>query len=396
MEYVAGEEFLGYVTRVGPLPEGVLRGLLTPLLDGLSAVHGAGYLHRDIKPDNIVLRGSDVGSPVLLDFGAARLAMGAHSRRLTVVLTPGYAPIEQYSEASEQGPYTDVYALGAVLYYGLTGEAPQEATDRMLDDRLPSRLAQLAGSGGISRDFLVGLEAALQVDPRNRPASLAAWRRQLDPEGKLPESALRANSRSEVVEAGDSEELSATVGQSQDGGDNPLEQEQFKQQLVEAMNRENKKMKQEQQVNIDQLARKIVSEMRSAPGGTFTGYAGFWKRFAALFLDVIVWIVFSAVMIVILGIEEQWELDFLNVLLYWIYCAVMESSSAQGTLGKMALRIKVTDMEGNRIGFGRATGRHFGRAISFVILLIGFIMVAFTEKKQGLHDIMAGCLVVNK
>ena len=228
MEYVAGEEFLGYVTRVGPLPEGVLRGLLTPLLDGLSAVHGAGYLHRDIKPDNIVLRGSDVGSPVLLDFGAARLAMGAHSRRLTVVLTPGYAPIEQYSEASEQGPYTDVYALGAVLYYGLTGEAPQEATDRMLDDRLPSRLAQLAGSGGISRDFLVGLEAALQVDPRNRPASLAAWRRQLDPEGKLPESALRANSRPEVAEskagASDSEKTSAAGGQPQDGGSEPLQQ----------------------------------------------------------------------------------------------------------------------------------------------------------------------------
>ena len=201
MEYVAGEEFLGYVTRVGPLPEGVLRGLLTPLLDGLSAVHEAGYLHRDIKPDNIVLRGGDVGSPVLLDFGAARLAMGAHSRHLTVVLTPGYAPIEQYSEASEQGPYTDVYALGAVLYYGLTGEAPQEATDRMLDDRLPSRLAQLAGSGGLSRDFLSGLEAALQVDPRNRPASLEAWRRQLDSEGTLPESALRANSRPEVAES---------------------------------------------------------------------------------------------------------------------------------------------------------------------------------------------------
>ncbi len=74
----------------------------------------------------------------------------------------------------------------------------------------------------------------------------------------------------------------------------------------------------------------------------------------------------------------------------------MESSPTQATLGKMALGIKVTDLAGKRVGFGKATGRYFGKIISALILLIGFIMVAFTEKKQGLHDKMAGCLVVNK
>jgi uncharacterized RDD family membrane protein YckC len=74
----------------------------------------------------------------------------------------------------------------------------------------------------------------------------------------------------------------------------------------------------------------------------------------------------------------------------------MESSGSQGTLGKMAVGIKVTDLYGNRIGFGKATGRFFGKIISFFILLVGYLMVAFTQKKQGLHDMMAGCLVVNK
>ncbi len=85
-----------------------------------------------------------------------------------------------------------------------------------------------------------------------------------------------------------------------------------------------------------------------------------------------------------------------GILAGWIYYAALESSVKQATLGKTALSIKVTDMEGNRIGFGRATGRHFAKIISGIILLIGYLMIAFTEKKQGLHDMMAGCLVPNK
>ena len=85
-----------------------------------------------------------------------------------------------------------------------------------------------------------------------------------------------------------------------------------------------------------------------------------------------------------------------NLLGGWLYFALMESSRFQGTLGKMAVQIKVTDLEGNRLTFGRATGRHFGKIVSGLTLGIGYIMAAFTEKKQGLHDIMAGCLVVRK
>jgi len=80
----------------------------------------------------------------------------------------------------------------------------------------------------------------------------------------------------------------------------------------------------------------------------------------------------------------------------WLYYALMESSKNQGTLGKMALGLKVTDMEGNRVSFGRATGRYFGKIISGMIMMIGYILAGLTEKKQALHDIMASCLVVKK
>ncbi len=85
-----------------------------------------------------------------------------------------------------------------------------------------------------------------------------------------------------------------------------------------------------------------------------------------------------------------------GTLVSWIYFASFESSSKQATPGKMTLGIKVTNLEGEPIGFGQATGRHFGKYISALIVGIGFLMVAFTERKQGLHDIMAGCLVINK
>jgi uncharacterized RDD family membrane protein YckC len=136
-------------------------------------------------------------------------------------------------------------------------------------------------------------------------------------------------------------------------------------------------------------------------------YAGFWKRFAASLIDLIITMIggaiigfFFGITMVAGGTDDPDVLESLgNILgffLGWLYYSVMESSPTQGTLGKMALGIKVTDLSGDRVSFGKATGRYFGKIISVLILFIGFIMVAFTEKKQGLHDIMAGCLVVNK
>ena len=147
-------------------------------------------------------------------------------------------------------------------------------------------------------------------------------------------------------------------------------------------------------------------------------YAGFWKRFVACIIDClilgvaefIIFIPFLGLLgIGILAHDEHtgpgWIFALIGTYMFaalaiaivgWLYYALMESSAKQATLGKMAINIRVTDMVGNRISFGRATGRYFGRYISAFILYIGFIMAGFTQQKQALHDIMASCLVVNK
>jgi uncharacterized RDD family membrane protein YckC len=131
------------------------------------------------------------------------------------------------------------------------------------------------------------------------------------------------------------------------------------------------------------------------------GYAGFWIRFFAYLIDTI--IVSIGVFALMLPLQFIGNFDpeesvagtlLLVVIVFvgpWLYSALMESSPLQATLGKKALGIKVGDLDGNRISFGRATGRYFAKIISNLILYIGFIMIAFTRKKQGLHDLIAGC-----
>ena len=173
MDYVEGEDLSVYLERKGTLREDKLKGILYPILDGLAVVHGADFLHRDIKPANIVLRDSD-GAPVLLDFGSARQDIGAKSRSVTSIVTPGYAPIEQYSSRGHQGPWTDIYALGGVCYRALTGQVPEDATDRMRNDPLIPVSQRCAGQ--VSTGFLSAIDVALSVDERDRPQSVGAWR----------------------------------------------------------------------------------------------------------------------------------------------------------------------------------------------------------------------------
>ena len=177
MDYVEGEGLSAYLTRKGPLTEAELTGILDPLLSALEVVHKAAFLHRDIKPGNIVLRDSD-GSPVLLDFGAARQAIGAKSRSVTSIVTPGYAPIEQYSSRGRQGAWTDIYALGGVCYRALTGDVPDDATDRVRHDPLVPVSQRCAGQA--SPAFLSAIDAALSVDEEDRPPSVGAWRAALE------------------------------------------------------------------------------------------------------------------------------------------------------------------------------------------------------------------------
>ncbi|HSW15149.1 MAG TPA: protein kinase, partial [Solimonas sp.] len=182
MEHVRGQS-LGENLRQQPLTtQERLEALLLPLLDGLETVHNAGVLHRDLKPENILLR--DDGTPVLIDFGAARGALGSRSQSLLNVLTAGYAPLEQYSQNGNQGPWTDIYALGAVLYRALTGRKPPDAVDRLGEDPV-APLHTVVGPGFDPR-FLGAIDWALQVPSNQRPQSVAEWRSALAGASHVP------------------------------------------------------------------------------------------------------------------------------------------------------------------------------------------------------------------
>ncbi|WP_040727972.1 RDD family protein [Thiomicrorhabdus sp. Kp2] len=141
-------------------------------------------------------------------------------------------------------------------------------------------------------------------------------------------------------------------------------------------------------------------------------YAGFWRRFLAYIVDwavltvlgiflVIGYSMFLAFMGNDLGDEAsvlmfQAQAKLLTFLMAWLYYAVMESSAKQATLGKLALGIKVTSLQGESISFLRASVRFFSKILSALLFFIGFIMIAFTEKKQGLHDMIAGAIVIKR
>lgn len=126
-------------------------------------------------------------------------------------------------------------------------------------------------------------------------------------------------------------------------------------------------------------------------------YAGFWLRLAAWLLDVLI---ISAAMTLMATVSRGREEPVINLSALvgvWLYYALMESSRHQGTLGKLVLGLKVTDRDGNGpISFGRATGRHFSKFFSSVLLGIGYLMAGFTARKQALHDMIAGCLVLRR
>ena len=173
MQYYQGLSLAEYVDQQGGrLAEEPARELIRPILDGLRAAHAKNILHRDIKPQNIYLARLESGGvrPILLDFGAARQAMGEHSRSLSVVLTPGYAPFEQYHRRGKQGPWTDIYATAAVLYRLVTGEAPPEATERREADEL-----QPAANFGISLALSDALAAGLAIGTEARPQTVQAF-----------------------------------------------------------------------------------------------------------------------------------------------------------------------------------------------------------------------------
>ena len=179
MPVMRGQTLKEVRAEMGHAPdEAWLREMLTPLLGAIEKLHSEGVYHRDIAPDNIQI--GPEGLPVLLDFGAARRVIGDKSQTLTAILKPAYAPIEQYAEAGsvKQGPWTDIYALGATLHYLLLNRPPPPATTRAIHDEASGLSTEHCP--GCSEDFLRTIDWMLAPRPLDRPQSVAALREVLE------------------------------------------------------------------------------------------------------------------------------------------------------------------------------------------------------------------------
>jgi uncharacterized protein len=201
MRFEQGKNFEVWLTDLGrPPTQEELDRIAAPLLDALELMHAESFLHRDIAPDNILVRAD--GTPVLLDFGTARRAVAEMSRALTGIVKAGYSPQEQYaSDGRLQGPWSDLYALGGTLYRAVTGRPPEESTLRAIEDRMvPAAQAALAS---YRPGFLAAIDACLQVRHAQRPRSVAQVRPMLLEQGPQPAPSVKRSGveRTTLIEA---------------------------------------------------------------------------------------------------------------------------------------------------------------------------------------------------
>ena len=187
MEYEEGIDLSKYLKKENrALSQDEILSIMMPILEGLKEVHKYNYLHRDIKPGNILLRTNK--SPVLIDFGATKLALGEASKSITSMLTEGYAPLEQYStDVKRQGPFTDIYAVAAVMYKMITGEVPPSAQTRsyalLSDDDDPLKVLSDMNLSSYDKSFLNAIDRALSIKGKDRPQDVQEF--QADIAGNL-------------------------------------------------------------------------------------------------------------------------------------------------------------------------------------------------------------------
>ncbi len=193
MEYESGESLKHWFPRQGILTQASLLKLLFPLLDSLEVIHAANFLHRDIKPDNIYVR--EDGTPVLIDFGSARSINS--NRDPTNIVSPGFAPFEQYHSKGKQGPWTDLYSLAAVMYWLVSGAKPLDSISRQKQDSMVPAI-QSDHKGQFDEPLLKSIDWALHPEETQRPQSVAEFRghlqASLDEERTAAAPILRARS----------------------------------------------------------------------------------------------------------------------------------------------------------------------------------------------------------
>ncbi len=196
MSYVEGITLKEHLANSGGiLPIDQARGILMPVMDALREVHAVNVLHRDISPDNIFI--NKKGQVILIDFGAARQAIGEKGRSLSIILKPGYAPEEQYRSKGIQGPWTDIYAIAATYYHLITGQQPPESLERLVDDPLqpPTQLGS-----ELNENEERALLKALAVRADNRFQTVEEFQSALM--GNVPLESMAVNtSASQVIES---------------------------------------------------------------------------------------------------------------------------------------------------------------------------------------------------
>ena len=184
MQYEQGEGLDRLLKSRGTLTEHEILQILHPLLDALEVIHAQGFVHRDIKPANIFVR-SD-GTPVLLDFGSAREAISGEARTITNFVSPGYAPIEQYAgKSDQQGPWSDIYGLGATIYRAMTARTPNDAVERSQALAQNTEDSYQVGARHAKRSYstqlLGAVDHALAFRAQDRPPDIVVWRAELPP-----------------------------------------------------------------------------------------------------------------------------------------------------------------------------------------------------------------------
>ena len=191
MDYEDGTDLVDMIKSGETFDEQRILDLMLPILDGLIEIHAQGFIHRDIKPANIFIRTD--GSPVLIDFGSARQAISGQTKTMTSLVTPGFAPFEQYHDAEgKQGPWTDIYSLGATCYSMITGKPPIDALKRGMARLDHSTDAYLhltdLRAGKYSDHLLQAIDHALEFKESDRPQNVSEWSAMLRGESAVPQA----------------------------------------------------------------------------------------------------------------------------------------------------------------------------------------------------------------
>lgn len=450
MVYRRGMTLEQYVQNKGRagITQQELMDIMREVLNGLKAVHHESIFHRDIKPSNIYIPSKDEhdAKPFLLDFGSARQAMrGSNMANMSVFLTPGYAPVEQYKKSEKQGAYTDIYACAATIYACMKGHfnktyliPPPQALDICSGNAKLEPLEQVSKQV-VTKEFSRAVHRGMQCKPHKRPQSVAKFEEIL---GLYDSSDSYSDDYELLGIAGEYEGITIPLNEPIILGRNPNQcnlvipshpqsrvsgkhcQLEIKNDKVylqdisrngttindnidKKINNKTTKLEANDTISLEgeaifKIIKKPVPVQISLPENSSTP-ATFGQRSLAWLIDFMLLIAgqFIVLFILISGgfvTDNQLEiiLEINGFVMSWLYYAIMESSRKQATVGKIVLNLKVTNMSGQRISFGRASGRFLGKILSSLILMIGFLMPIFTQKKQALHDMIAECLVISK